>query len=176
MANSVLFVSSVSIACIHVAAQLWYQQKNIVLTTTMACGIATSVWNHGVTSSLAKIADRVMMWIGFFSNLYSIWNVRDYTRQTLCLLALLAAALLYSVAKVLIKWRSSTHVANVPHTALEVYKGIDQRSHMSQRQRSLLSLPDLPHLFAHCSLTATHVLLMDAYSQELRVDSFFVQQ
>lgn len=169
MANFVLLLSSVSSAFVHMAAHLWYQQQNAVLTTTMACGIATSVWNHGVTSSVAKIADRVMMWIGFFSNLHSIWNVKDHSRQSMCLLTLLAAALLYSIAKALLKWRFRTHVANA-----QLAKHNDA-SGKSSRRLLPWSLPDLAHAFAHCSLTVTHVLLMEAYSPEFRVGDFVVQ-
>jgi predicted membrane protein len=139
MTNFVLFLSSVFITFIHVAAQLRYQQSNFVLTVTMACGCVTSVWNHGVTSSIAKAVDRLMMWIGFFSNLYTISRVHDNMRRYACLITLLAAVLLYVVAKSCI--------------ALS-------RRHQKQEESNRLS--DLPHILAHFSLTITHILLMES--------------
>jgi predicted membrane protein len=141
MTNFVLFLSSVFIAFIHVAAQLRYQQSNFVLTVTMACGCATSVWNHGVTSSIAKVVDRTMMWIGFFSNLCTISRVHDNTRQYACLATLLAAVLLYVVAK----------------------SCIALTGHQKQEETPCTNrLSDLPHILAHFSLTITHILLMES--------------
>lgn len=140
MGNYVLFVSSLSLAILHGIAQLWFRQKNEILTTTISCGIATSIWNHGVTSRVAKLIDRGMMWVGFFSNLYSIAKLEDTYTYCSCLATLFLAGILYIAAKLF--------------TSRHVVSKVDCLKHIG---------PNIPHVLAHLTLTLTHVMLMRAH-------------
>jgi hypothetical protein len=62
MANPTLFVSSCVVSVIHVVFMCMYWSCIPgVLLWLWALGLATSVWNHGVTCALAKWGDRVIM-------------------------------------------------------------------------------------------------------------------
>ncbi len=112
MANPVLFASSLSITIVHLIAQFWYQQTNPILSTMMICGLVTSIWNHGVTSFIAKYTDRCMMWIGFFVDSYLTWQIRDQSHFYVCIVCLILSASLYWVAKA---WVTLSRNGNVPH-------------------------------------------------------------
>jgi hypothetical protein len=140
MANSMLFHSSIAMAVIHAIGFLWYRPSNTVLILTMLWGIGTSIWNHGTTCSVAKSADRMMMWIGFCANIFSIYGVHDYVVRWLCLLSIYMAVLLYVAAKATIGRKLNLTTIGIKNTT----------THLS----------DLLHILAHLSLTITHTLLM----------------
>jgi hypothetical protein len=63
MVNPTLFVSAILCSALHSAAILWYQPP-LPYTIFLASACATSMWNHGTTSTLAKWSDRAIMGIG----------------------------------------------------------------------------------------------------------------
>lgn len=151
MANALLFRSSAAIAVVHAAALWWFQAGNALLTATIVLGVATSLWNHGVTSSLAKIADRAMMWVGFCIDLHLVWSVPDVAAWATCFATLVASALLYFAAKwgLRLTERRSSSVSGSVARAWPV------------------RVADLPHVLAHLSLTTTHVMLLEAYAESV---------
>jgi hypothetical protein len=149
MANSILFLSSLVMGFLHAAALVLYPSTNIVLAANIVLGVGTSMWNHGVTSSAAKLADRGMMWLGFVVDFHFVWTVPDYSRWSLCLATLFGAATLYWVAKAWIAWNASSKVTDFSQD-VKTYRD-------AARAKA-----NLPHLCAHASLTMTHLLLIDA--------------
>ncbi|KAE8910179.1 hypothetical protein PF005_g18801 [Phytophthora fragariae] len=156
MTNAVLFTSTVMVGAVHILALLWYRQTSRLLAATIVAGLATSVWNHGVTSATAKVSDRLAMWLCFCVDLHLVWSLENRGRCWLCIATLVGAAILYGAAKVYIQWKLNTQVAGVSND-------LNKQRPVSSVRR--LRSGDVPHLLAHMSLTITHLLLVEAYSQ-----------
>ncbi len=115
MANFCLFISSIAITAIHVFAHAFYRTDNILLTITIICGCCTSIWNHGSTSLSAKIIDRVAMYIGFASNMYTIHGLDDALTRYRCILTLISSASMYFISKIMLKL-GYQYVSNAMHS------------------------------------------------------------
>ena len=109
MANSVLFTSSLFLGFLHMVLIVLYQPVPPILALTITCGTFSSIWNHGVTSEIAKWTDRGIMVIGTAVDFIYIIVIPDTEAQRTLLLALLSTALAgYSLAK-------NTVGGNLPH-------------------------------------------------------------
>jgi hypothetical protein len=115
MANVCLFISSVVITAIHAISYTFYRTDNILLTMTITLGCATSIWNHGTTSLSAKITDRVAMYIGFASNVYTIHGLDDSLTRYSCISILISSAFMYFSSKFLLNL-GYTYLSNVMHS------------------------------------------------------------
>jgi hypothetical protein len=156
MANAVLFTSTVILGAVHILTLLWYRQTSRLLAATIVAGLATSVWNHGATSATAKATDRLTMWLCFSVDLHLVWSLENRGRCWLCIATLVGAAVLYGAAKVCIQWKLNTQVGGVSND-------LNKQRPVSSVRR--LRSEDVTHLLAHMSLTITHLLLVEAYSQ-----------
>ncbi|RLN46058.1 hypothetical protein BBJ29_008530 [Phytophthora kernoviae] len=101
-------------AILHTLALLWCPRVNPLLVTNVVFGVGTSVWNHGVTSFTARVADRMMMWVGFFVDLHLVWTISHHPRWALCVATLISAGVLYWIAKVWILWSVNAKVTDLP--------------------------------------------------------------
>ena len=72
MANPVLLYTA-SVSTLFHLIGLLYANGNVPawIVAYMMTGCATSIWNHGTTSELAKWSDRVAMWVGTAA---TYWN------------------------------------------------------------------------------------------------------
>jgi hypothetical protein len=136
---------------------IWWP-SSMILLSSMGMGIATSIWNHSVTNKVAMYADRTMMWIGFATNLFLIFQMSAHagtqTLQRLCLFLLFSSALVYALAKWLI--RSFSRIPIHPDTP--VHSGTHSPTRHGARG-------NIPHILAHATLTVTHTLLLMHYSK-----------
>jgi hypothetical protein len=109
MANSVLFTSSLFLGFLHMALIIFYQPVPRILAFTITCGTFSSIWNHGVTSEIAKWTDRGIMVIGTTVDFIYIIVVNATEAQRTLLITLMSTALAgYTFAKITIG-------GNLPH-------------------------------------------------------------
>jgi hypothetical protein len=93
MANPALFVSSCVVSVIHALCMLLYWPcVQHVPAWSWTLGLATSVWNHGVTCPLAKWGDRVMMGVATGMDLF-------YAPNATCAFFVVGAVTSYLSAK-----------------------------------------------------------------------------
>lgn len=95
MANATLFASSVVSGIIHWMALACFDRTPPLLKQIILVGIATSIWNHGTTSTLAKVADRVAMLVGFAVDVMFAVLLSNY----FCMWLLCGAVGFYFIAK-----------------------------------------------------------------------------
>lgn len=68
MANQLLAKTSMAFGALNIAFMLFWNTRHYLMAVYIV-GIATSIWNHGTTSNLAKWADRVWMFYGAVSDI-----------------------------------------------------------------------------------------------------------
>jgi len=109
MANSVLFTSSLFLGFIHMALIMFYQPVHRILAFTIICGTFSSIWNHGVTSEIAKWTDRGIMVVGTAVDFIYIIVIPATEAQRTLLITLISTAIAgYSFSKITIR-------GNLPH-------------------------------------------------------------
>lgn len=141
-----LFRSSMFITILHILAQLWYRQTNLILTLTIIGGLSTSIWNHGTTSRIAMISDRVMMVIDFCADAYLILIIPLQFKCVLATAMLISSVVLYWVSKM--PYASQFHINSFWLCApIRQIRG-----------------SNIPHMIAHLSLTMTHIILMSIFA------------
>jgi hypothetical protein len=88
MANPVLLYSSAVVTLLHLIGVL-YANGNAPawIVAYMLTGCATSIWNHGTTSELAKWSDRGAM---YFGTCATYWNT-SHSRLYLALVPMIVA-------------------------------------------------------------------------------------
>jgi hypothetical protein len=163
MANTLLFLSAALFGCIHLFRIIdKYPCRSTLLVWTYLLGTATSLWNHGTTSSVAKVVDRFTMVLGFWVDAYLISHIplsKPYVEtsafalslRTVCWIGLCTATALYVWTKVITHRQRSRHEPEHPSTTT------DSSRPPSQIWRFV------PHLFGQAVLTFVHVLLIDFY-------------
>jgi hypothetical protein len=104
-------------AIIFIIGELYYIHANLLFSITITLGLITSIWNHSTTSIVAKISDRLMMYIGFLLVLYTIMNCCG-DKCTIPFVLLCNSGLMYLLAKLFIKCNNikyNIHIANCFH-------------------------------------------------------------
>ena len=137
MANILLFISSVSITTIHLLWLVVHCPENILLILNICFGLLTSIWNHGTTSEIAKLCDRIMMIIGYGIDLWIIVFELPAFVGEVCAGFLFLAVASYFISKCLLK--SAIH---------KIYNYI----------------AIIPYLNSHLLITCCHLLIIEHYS------------
>jgi hypothetical protein len=129
MANNILFWSSILCGVVHFT-MLYHFPTFLLLSITLAFGIVTSIWNHGVSDENAKWVDRIVITFGVFVDLYYIvFVIQHHPLFTLTLSLLGVAVMTFVSAKVL---------SSIDKEDVGVYN----------------------HLIAHCFATLCHCVLI----------------
>jgi hypothetical protein len=128
--NKILFRSSLFCTLLHCLATFYFRHNNLFLSITIFCGILTSLLNHGFTFNLFIILDRIMMIIGFLSNLYCIYFIFNIFKKYLCLFLLHLSAYLYFYTKFLNK--KNKKIINIYHILAHIILSITHIILMSE--------------------------------------------
>lgn len=76
MANKELFLTSYLMLIAHTFALFIYHPPFLIFIIYMI-GPLVSIWNHGVSSIIAKYTDRFIMIIGYFIDLLYIYKLKN---------------------------------------------------------------------------------------------------
>lgn len=159
MGNLKLFLSALFFGVIHVIwiYRYWPCRNNTLIILYLA-GVITSLLNHGLTSKLATILDRLVMSFGLFVDLHASINIPSaqtqskisyLSRPTFCIVGIFLAASMYFITKLLIK---------EGFFATSTGKGRPTPSNPFQE-----NIRYIPHFSAHACLTFVHCCLLEFY-------------
>lgn len=114
MGNPVLFLSSVILGSVHIAAMATIGSSHEILCAVYLVGVATSLINHGLNSSIARWSDRLWMALGTFLDFLYVSALSSWSR-TLGILLILAYTSAFAAAKLLILRTGNKKTGNLPH-------------------------------------------------------------
>ena len=148
MANPRLFCSALFLGLVHILMLVWDRHCPRVLAISLVLAVFTSIWNHGVTSDVAKWADRCMIGAAAGLDYYYLLFVIPHASSRPLLAVMSTSILAYFSAKMVLR-------------AMRMEAGIMWQA-------------DMPHLCAHilqtiCNVGMIHVLA----GTDSCVDSFF---
>jgi hypothetical protein len=76
MRNTVLFVSSIGMVWANFPF-IFISQEGTFIKSYYILGLLTSLLNHGCNSRALQVADRAVMTLGFFVDLYYMYDVEE---------------------------------------------------------------------------------------------------
>lgn len=112
MANRILFISSGLLGGIHFIFLYLHDDVPIIFYTNVVVGICTSLLNHAFTNPILKWSDRIMMGLGFTTNLVYLSDVIRHPTRVFFVWLLMSSAACYIYCKH-ITFRNTTH--HYPH-------------------------------------------------------------
>lgn len=149
MAHPALLLSSWAMLLAHFAG-IKHFGGPLVLQCIYLLGPCAGIWNHGSTSRVARVADRVCMALGLVCDLVWLWSCEEINddKRYLCCVNLLCAVTCYFLAKQASGWQSAVK-RNTPENHEEGLGWDDIHAEAT-----------VWHLFAHLYVTVAHLLIL----------------
>lgn len=130
-------VTSIIMLIIHIYLIIVFEPVPLLLQITFIVGCMTSILNHALGGTKAKMIDRIMMFFGFFIDLYYIQTL-PFKNKILVVSILISSVMFYFIAKLM-------------------------NMYVIQKDVNML-VSNFYHIVAHITITITHYFLLASLS------------
>lgn len=162
MAHPALLLSSWAMLLAHLTG-IKYFGGPMILQCTYLLGPCAGIWNHGSTSRMARMCDRVCMALGLVCDLVWLWSCEEINgdKRYLCCVNLLCAVTCYFLAKQASGWQSA----------------VKKNTEDGLGWGDIHVEATVWHLFAHLYVTLAHLLTLifsTRHTHSAAVDIFLI--